>query len=142
MSSYTCSLCPRSKHVAKRSRQEKATLRWRSATRTAHAASTEIGKRPKLASLRQRTLLYPISALATCRHLTGFHCNGNSHFKSNGNGNGNGNGNCRYAERQGQPQRPPPWLYAPLHSQVNQLDPLPVETRIIIGESRHDLGLG
>src|SRR6476469_555612 len=29
------------------------------------------------------------------------------------------NRNCRYAERQGQPQRPPPWLYAPLHSQVN-----------------------
>ena len=86
--------------VAKRSRQEKATLRWRSATRTAHAASTEIGKRPKLAALRQRTLLYPISALATCRHLTGFHCNGN--FKNNCNcncncncnGNGNGNGRC------------------------------------------------
>src|SRR3954469_9608518 len=58
--------------VAKRSRQEKATLRWRSAARTAHAASTEIGKRPKLAALRQRTLLFPISALATCRHLTGF----------------------------------------------------------------------
>src|SRR6478672_309895 len=99
MSSYMCSPCPRSIHVAKRSRQEKATLRWRSATRTAHAASTEIGKRPKLASLRQRTLLYPISALATCRHLTGFNCNGN--FKSNGNRNRN----CRYAERQGQPQR-------------------------------------
>src|SRR6476659_4373657 len=110
MSSYTCSLCPRSKHVAKRSRQEKATLRWRSATRTAHAASTEIGNRPKLASLRQRTLLYPISALATCRHLTGFHCNGNGHFTSNrnghghgnghdhGNGNGNGHGNGRCAE--------------------------------------------
>src|SRR6187200_1299559 len=78
--------------VAKRSRQEKATLRWRSATRTAHAASTEIGKRPKLAALRQRTLLYPISALASCRHLTGFHCNGK--FKNNGNGNGN----CRCAE--------------------------------------------
>src|SRR3954453_15353177 len=78
--------------VAKRSRQEKATLRWRSAARTAHAASTEIGKRPKLAALRQRTLLYPISALATCRHLTGFHCNGN------------GNGKCRYAERQRQRQ--------------------------------------
>src|SRR3954469_3860740 len=78
--------------VAKRSRQEKATLRWRSATRTAHAASTEIGKRPKLAALRQRPLLYPISALATCRHLTGIHCNGN--FTSNGNGNGNGNGRC------------------------------------------------
>src|SRR6476620_253000 len=106
MSSYTCSLCPRSKHVAKRSRQEKATLRWRSATRTAHAASTEIGKRPKLATLRQRTLLYPISVLATCRHLTGFNCNGN--FKSNGNGNGSGNiksnDNCRYAERQRQRQ--------------------------------------
>ena len=84
--------------VAKRNRQEKATLRWRSAARTAHAASTEIGKRPKLAALRQRTLLYPISVLATCRHLTGFHCNGKGHFKSNGNGhfksNGNGHGNC------------------------------------------------
>ena len=79
--------------VAKRSRQEKATLRWRSATRTAHAASTEIGKRPKLATLRQRTLLYPISVLATCRHLTGFHCNGNGNGNGHGNGNGNGNGN-------------------------------------------------
>ena len=83
---------------AKRRRREKATLRWRSAARTAHAASTEIGKRPKLAALRQRTLLYPISAPATWRHQRGFHCNGN------GNGNGNGNftcnGNCRCAELQ------------------------------------------
>src|SRR5688500_930066 len=46
--------------------------RWRSATRTPHAAGTEIGKRPKLASLRQRTLLYPISAPATWRHQRGF----------------------------------------------------------------------
>src|SRR3954464_14962040 len=61
--------------------------RWRSATRTAHAAGTEIGKRPKLATLRQRTLLYPISAPATRRHQRGFHCNGN------------GNGNARCAER-------------------------------------------
>src|SRR6476620_8880643 len=36
-----------------------------------HAAGTEIGKRPKLASLRQRTLLYPISAPATWRHQRG-----------------------------------------------------------------------
>src|SRR6478672_10195786 len=110
MSSYMCSPCPRSIHVAKRSRQEKATLRWRSATRTAHAASTEIGKRPKLATLRQRTLLYPISALATCRHLTGFHCNGNGHFTSNCHGHGHGhvnvndNRNCRCAEPQRQRQ--------------------------------------
>src|SRR5512133_3549036 len=40
---------PTSLVVAKRSRQEKATLRWRSAARTAHAAGAEIGKRPKLA---------------------------------------------------------------------------------------------
>jgi hypothetical protein len=37
----------------------------------AHAAGTEIGKRPKLAALRQRTLLYPISAPATWRHQRG-----------------------------------------------------------------------
>src|SRR3954449_3901684 len=46
--------------------------RWRFAARTAHAAGTEIGKRPKLAALRQRTLLYPISAPATWRHQRGF----------------------------------------------------------------------
>src|SRR3954454_17256871 len=72
--------------------------RWRSAARTPHVAGTEIGKRPKLAALRQRTLLYPISAPATWRHQRGFHCNGN--FTSNGNGNGN----CRCAERQRQRQ--------------------------------------
>ena len=54
----------------------------------------------ELASLRQRTLLYPISVLATCRHLTGFHCNGNG----NGNGHFTSNGNCRCAERQMQRQ--------------------------------------
>src|SRR5215218_2548269 len=47
--------------------------RWRSALRrTPRAAGTEIGKRPKLATLRQRTLLYPISAPATRRHQRGF----------------------------------------------------------------------
>src|SRR3954452_8925781 len=46
--------------------------RWRPATRGPHAAGTEIGKRPKLAALRQRTLLYPISAPATWRHQRGF----------------------------------------------------------------------
>src|SRR5213592_941326 len=89
---------------AKKVGQKRRPLRWRSAARTAHAASTEIGKRPKLAALRQRTLLYPISALATCRHLTGIHFNNNSNCNCNGNGNGHftSNGNCRYAERQGQ----------------------------------------
>ena len=56
--------------------------------RTPRAASAGNGKRPKLAALRQRTLLYPFPALATRRHLTGIH------VKSNGNGNGNGNGRC------------------------------------------------
>ena len=116
---------------AKRSRQEKATLRWRSAARTAHAASTEIGKRPKLATLvwlvvtplvilkgvgvrdfashlRQRTLLYPISVLATCRHLTGFTATATATSKATAtatatatvaarNVKNNGNGNCRCA---------------------------------------------
>src|SRR6478735_1737120 len=59
----------------------------------------------ELASLRQRALLYPISVLATCRHLTGFH--GNGHFKSNCNCNCSCHCNCnkRRAERQGQRQR-------------------------------------
>ena len=45
-------------------------------------------------ALRQRTLLYPISAPATCRHLTGIHCNGNgnSNFNFNFNFTSNGNG--------------------------------------------------
>src|SRR3954449_364698 len=87
--------------------------RWRSATRTPHAAGTEIGKRPKLAALRQRTLLFPISAPATWRHQRGFHCNDNDNGKGNGNGNGNGNNNSKFkgnvngrcAERQRQRQR-------------------------------------
>jgi hypothetical protein len=45
--------------------------RCRPAARGAHAAGTEIGKRRKLASLRQPTLLYPISAPATWRHQRG-----------------------------------------------------------------------
>src|SRR3954469_14124611 len=85
--------------VAKRSRQEKATLRWRSATRTAHAASTEIGKRPKLAALRQRTLLFPISALATCRHLTGFTATATATATATvATRNVKGTRNCRCAE--------------------------------------------
>ena len=51
------------------------------------AASTEIGKAAKLASLRQGGLLI---RFRHCRHggtQTG------THVKSNGNGNGNGNGN-------------------------------------------------
>ena len=94
--------------------------RWRSATRTPRAASTGNGKRPKLASLRQRTLLYPISALATCRRLTGFHCNGNG----NDNCSGNGNGNCRYAEPQPWPRGTPPQTILPLPPRI----PLPCNT--------------
>ena len=45
--------------------------RCRPAARGAHAAGAEIGKRRKLAALRQPTLLYPISAPATWRHQRG-----------------------------------------------------------------------
>jgi hypothetical protein len=47
-------------------------------------------------ALRQRTLLYPISAPATCRHLTGIHynCNCNFNFNFNFNFTSNGNGRC------------------------------------------------
>src|SRR5919112_1015694 len=85
---YVLVLYTSPREVTKRRRPR----RCRPAARGAHAAGTEIGKRPKLASLRQRTLLYPISAPATWRHQRGFHCNSN--------GNGNGNGNSRCAERQ------------------------------------------
>ena len=45
-------------------------------------------------ALRQRTLLYPISAPATCRHLTGIHCNFNFNFNFNCNFNCNFTSNC------------------------------------------------
>ena len=77
--------------VAKRSDQEKATLRWRSALRADCTRRQHLKREASANSLalRQRMLLYPFQALATRRHLTGFHCNGN----------GNCNGNCNCLER-------------------------------------------
>jgi hypothetical protein len=85
---------------AKRSRQEKATPTVPPPLRGgSRAASTEIGKAAKLASLRQGGLLI---RFRHCRHggtQTGTHVK--SSVKSNGNRNrnrnGNGNGNCRCA---------------------------------------------
>jgi hypothetical protein len=48
--------------------QEKATRVCRPAARGAHASGTEIGKRRKLAALRQPPLLFPISAPLSWRH--------------------------------------------------------------------------
>src|SRR3954468_15650269 len=78
--------------------------RWRSATRTPRVPSTGNGKRPKLAALRQRTLLYPFPALATRRHQRGFTATATAtatatvaarNVKDNRNGNGNGNGSTQ-----------------------------------------------
>ncbi|MDB5760364.1 MAG: hypothetical protein JWM30_3653, partial [Burkholderia sp.] len=51
-------------------------------------------KRPKLAALRHRTLLYPFQSLATRRHLTGSHVKSRVNGNGSGSGHFNGNGRC------------------------------------------------
>ena len=80
--------------VTKRSRQEKATPTVPPPLRGgSRAASTEIGKAAKLASLRQGGLLIRF------RHWRHGGTQTGTHVKSSvkNNGNGNGNGNCRCA---------------------------------------------
>ena len=79
--------------------------RWRSATRTPRVPSAGNGKRPKLAALRQRTLLYPFPALATRRHQRGFTATATSQATATATAtatvaarNVQGNCNCRCAE--------------------------------------------
>src|SRR5579875_3247795 len=86
MSSYTCSLCPRSVHFAKRSNQEKATPEI--APRCAGSPCRRCPERgaAKLATLRfaqTDAAPFPAPGIAGTAQSTG--------VKSNGNGNGNGN---------------------------------------------------
>src|SRR6476469_4435057 len=94
---------------SKRSNQEKATPemapRYAGSPRRWHRNR----EASELAALRQRTLLYPISAPATWRHQRGFTTTATATSKATATAtvaarNGNGNGNCRCAERQGQLQ--------------------------------------